>query len=145
MIKIYTIGFTKKSAERFFNLLTSNKVKRLIDIRTSNSSQLSGFAKAENLKYFLKAIGNIDYLYKPEFAPEKEFVKKYRSKENSWEEYETSYLELLKSRDIAQNINLDEFHMNCLLCSEDLPINCHRRLLAEYFQKLNNEIEIIHL
>lgn len=145
MINIYTIGFTKKSAERFFYLLTSNNVKRIIDTRLNNSSQLSGFAKAEDLKFFTKAIGNIDYSYKPEFAPTKELIKKYRDKEISWEGYEIGYLKLLASRNISQKVNLEEFHQNCLLCSEHLPTNCHRRILAEYFKKINNDIKIIHL
>lgn len=145
MINIYTIGFTKKSAERFFYLLTTNKVERIIDTRLNNSSQLSGFAKAEDLKYFAKAIGNIDYLYEPEFAPTKELIKKYRDKEISWEGYEIGYLKLLETRNISQKVKLEEFHQNCLLCSEHLPTNCHRRILAEYLYKINNDINIIHL
>lgn len=145
MINLFTIGFTKKSAERFFYLLTSNKVKRIIDTRLNNTSQLSGFAKAEDLKYFAKVIGNIDYLYKPEFAPTNDLIKKYRGKEISWEEYEIGYLNLLDTRKISQKINVEEFHQNCLLCSEQTPTNCHRRILAEYFQKINNYVKIIHL
>jgi len=145
MINLFTIGFTKKSAERFFYLLTSNNVKRIIDTRLNNTSQLSGFAKAEDLKYFAKVIGNIDYLYKPEFAPTNDLIKKYRGKEISWEEYEIGYLNLLDTRKISQKIKIEEFHQNCLLCSEHTPTNCHRRILAEYFQKINNNIKIIHL
>jgi len=145
MINIYTIGFTKKSAERFFYLLTSNKVERIIDARLNNSSQLSGFAKATDLKYFAKEIGDIDYLYKPEFAPTKDLIKKYRGKEISWEGFEIGYLKLLEVRNISQKVKLESFHQNCLLCSEHLPTHCHRRILAEFFQKINSEIKIIHL
>lgn len=145
MINLFTIGFTKKSAERFFYLLISNKVERIIDTRINNSSQLSGFAKAVDLKYFAKTIGNINYLYRPDFAPTNELVKKYRNKEISWPEYEIEYLNLLDSRKIAQKVNVEELHQSCLLCSEHTPENCHRRLLAEYFQKLNNNVKIVHL
>lgn len=41
MITLYTIGFTKKSAERFFGLLRGSHVKQLVDVRISNGSQLA--------------------------------------------------------------------------------------------------------
>jgi len=61
-MKIFTIGFTKKSAEEFFTLLKDAGVRRVIDIRLNNTSQLAGFAKARDLEYFLKAILGIGRL-----------------------------------------------------------------------------------
>ena len=145
MINLFTIGFTKKSAEEFFNLLISNRVERIVDIRINNSSQLSRFAKAEDLQYFAKAIGNIDYLYRTDFAPTIDLMKKIRKNEMSWEEYEVEYLNFLDMRKIAKKVNVEEFNNNCFLCSEHTPEKCHRRLLVEYFQKLNNDVKIIHL
>ncbi len=145
MIKLFTIGFTKKSAKRFFNLLTSNDVKEIVDTRINNTSQLSGFAKADDLQFFAKEIGNINYSHNIEFAPTKELLSKYRKKEMSWEEYEVEYLNLLDMRHIAQKVNVEELHQSCLLCSEHTAEKCHRRLLAEYFQNVKNDVEIIHL
>ncbi len=144
-MNIFTIGFTKKSAEEFFETLKKNKVKKVIDIRLNNKSQLAGFAKGRDLKYLLKEIADIEYLYKPEYAPSKELLKGYRNKEISWEEYEKIYIEILNSRKIMDDIEWEKIEEVCFLCSEKLPNKCHRRLIAEYLKKFNNDIKINHL
>src|SRR6188768_1433600 len=132
MIKLFTIGFTEKSAEKFFNLLRNNNVKKIVDTRINNVSQLAGFAKGADLKFFAKEIGQMNYEHNIDFAPTKELLSRYRDEEMSWEEYEVEYLNLLDARKIAQKTNVDLLHENCLLCSEHTPEKCHRRLLAEY-------------
>lgn len=145
MIKLYTIGFTGKSAEKFFTLLQNNAVERIVDTRINNTSQLSGYAKADDLAFFAKTIGRMDYKHQLDFAPTKDLLANYRNKKISWSEYETEYLNLLDMRKISNKVNVEELHQNCLLCSEHTPEQCHRRLLAEYFQHRYNDIEIIHL
>ncbi len=145
MFKIYTIGFTGKTAEKFFNLLKKAKVNKVIDTRINNISQLSGFAKGKDLSYFLNEIGNINYEHNIDFAPTKELLEKYRSKKITWKEYEKEYLNLLDIRKISKKINIENLHSNCLLCSEHGPEKCHRRLLAEYLKYVKGNIEIIHL
>lgn len=145
MIKLYTIGFTEKSAQKFFELLEQHDVKKIIDIRISNNSQLSGFAKAQDLPFFARRVANIDYAHELNFAPTKELLSKYRKKEITWEEYTDAYLNLLEARDIKNMVDIEGLHECCLLCSEHTPDQCHRRLLAEYLQEINPKIEIIHL
>ena len=145
MIKLFTIGFTEKSAEKFFNLLRNNNVKKIVDTRINNVSQLAGFAKGADLKFFAKEIGQMNYEHNIDFAPTKELLSRYRDEEMSWEEYEVEYLNLLDARKIAQKTNVDLLHENCLLCSEHTPEKCHRRLLAEYLKHARNDMEIIHL
>jgi uncharacterized protein (DUF488 family) len=145
MIKLYTIGFTGKSAEKFFTLLQNNAVERIVDTRANNASQLSGFAKADDLAFFAKTVGQMDYKHQLDFAPTKDLLANYRNKKISWSEYETEYLNLLDIRKITNKVNVAELHQNCLLCSEHTPEQCHRRLLAEYFQHRYNDIMIIHL
>jgi uncharacterized protein (DUF488 family) len=145
MIKLFTIGFTNKSAEKFFNLLRSSGVKRIVDTRINNVSQLAGFAKGADLKFFANEVGQMEYEHKVDFAPTKDMLSKYRDKKMSWEEYEVEYLNLLDIRKISQKVDIDRMHENCLLCSEHGPEKCHRRLLAEYLKKVRNDIEIIHL
>lgn len=145
MIKLFTIGFTGKSAENFFELLLENKVEKIVDTRVNNVSQLSGFAKGSDLKFFSNKIASISYEHKIDLAPTKELLSKYREKKLSWQDYEIEYLNLLDIRKIAQKVNIDELHQNCLLCSEHTPEKCHRRLLAEYLKHVRNDIEIIHL
>jgi uncharacterized protein (DUF488 family) len=141
---IFTIGFAQKSAEEFFTLLTDNKVKKLIDIRLNNKSQLAGFANAKHLPYFLKLHG-IDYEYKPELAPTKELLNGYKNKEVDWQEYEKVYNKILLDRNILNTITINEFNNNVLLCSEPTAEQCHRRLAAEYLAKSSNNIKIKHL
>jgi uncharacterized protein (DUF488 family) len=145
MIKLYTIGFTSKSAEQFFDLLTNASVKKIVDTRINTVSQLSGFAKGTDLKFFAKKIGGFSYEHHIDFAPTKELLSNYRSKGMTWKEYESAYLNLLDDRKIAQKIDIEKLHENCLLCSEHTPEKCHRRLLAEYLKHIKNNIEIIHL
>ena len=143
-MRIFTIGFTKTTAENFFDRLKGSGVKRVIDTRLNNSSQLSGFAKSSDLKYFLKSLNNIDYIHNPEFAPTKEILSEYRNKDISWIEYEERFNQLIKKRKIEMTEKriLDDA---CLLCSEDKPHNCHRRLVAEYLDKNWGKVEIVHL
>ena len=146
MITLYTIGFTKKSAEKFFNLLRSNNVKQLVDVRISNSSQLAGFAKGSDLTFFAKEICHIPYTHIVDFAPTKELLDKWHKNEVSWIEYEKIYTKMLTERNILQKYGIKKFDCASFLCSEDTPENCHRRLLAEYMQKHSKEdVAIIHL
>lgn len=145
MPTLYTIGFTGKSARQFFKLLQEADVATLTDTRINNTSQLSGFAKGNDLAFFAKAIGNMRYEHVLEFAPTKELLARYRAQKISWQEYETEYLNLLDLRKIASKVDVESLHRHCLLCSEHGPEQCHRRLLAEYFQQKHRDIEIVHL
>jgi uncharacterized protein (DUF488 family) len=141
---IFTIGFAQKSAEQFFNLLVENNVKKLIDIRLNNKSQLAGFANAKHLPYFLK-LHNIEYNYKTELTPSKELLNGYKDKSISWKEYTKIYNQLLIDRDILKNISIEELDNAVLLCSEPTAEQCHRRLLSEYLAKHLDNITIKHL
>ncbi|MCB4758493.1 MAG: DUF488 domain-containing protein [Sulfurovum sp.] len=143
-MNIYTIGFAQKSAEEFFKLLSNNGVKKLIDIRLNNKSQLAGFANAKHLPYFLK-LHNIEYEYRPELAPSKELLDGYKKKEIDWEEYEKIYNKILKDRDILNKISKDELESSVLLCSEPTSEQCHRRLAAEYLVDNSSDSKIKHL
>lgn len=145
MITLFTIGFTNKSASQFFGLLDDNNVSSIVDTRINNVSQLSGFAKGQDLAFFARKIGNIDYKHVLDFAPTKDLLSDYRNKKISWDQYEIEYLNLLDIRKISQKIDIESLHQNCLLCSEHSPEKCHRRLLAEYFQKTRNDVKIVHL
>jgi uncharacterized protein (DUF488 family) len=145
MIKLYTIGFTGKSAEAFFELLEQNQVKKIIDTRIRNNSQLSGFAKGKDLAFFARRLANIDYEHELKFAPTKELLATYRQKNISWDEYTREYIHLLATRNVKEEVDTEALHQCCLLCSEHSPEKCHRRLLAEYLKEINPDIEIIHL
>jgi len=140
---IYTIGFTKKTAEQFFTKLQANKVKRLFDIRLNNKSQLAGFAKGHDLEYFLKAICGIEYFYLPDLAPTDEILDAYQDKKMSWDEYEVKFKQLLKDRKL--NLKKSDFEDACLLCSEPTAEKCHRRLAAEHLAVMFGDIQIVHL
>ena len=145
MIELYTIGFTKKSAERFFDLLTSNEVTEIVDTRVNNTSQLAGYAKGRDLQFFAKKVADIDYSHELDYAPTKELLSKYRKKELTWEEYEVEYLNLLDMRKVGKKVDIQKLHKNCLLCSEHTAEKCHRRLLAEYLKEINSDVAIVHL
>lgn len=146
MIKLYTIGFTKKSAEYFFNLLRNNGVKRLVDVRISNSSQLAGFAKGKDLEFFVKEICHIPYQHIVDFAPSKDLLDRWHNEKVTWDEYEKIYIKMLQDREIIRKFGVTTFDGACFLCSEDTPEQCHRRLLVEFMKKnCTEKVEIIHL
>lgn len=144
-VQIFTIGFTKKSAQEFFGKLSAAGVKRIVDIRLNNVSQLAGFAKKNDLKYFLKAICGIDYIHLPELAPTQEILDEYKKHKGDWAVYEKRFLELMSTRQVEEQIKPDILDGGCLLCSEDTPDHCHRRLVAEYFKDKWGDVEIKHL
>ena len=144
-MNLYTIGFTKKTAEEFFEKLKQNKVQTVIDTRLNNVSQLAGFSKKKDLAYFLKTICNIDYIHILDLAPEKSMLNDYKKKKIDWETYEEKYLQLVSERQIESKISPDTIADSCFLCSEATPHNCHRRLAAEYLQKQWGNVLIKHL
>lgn len=144
-MKIFTIGFTKKSARQFFTLLSQSGAKRLVDVRLNNSSQLAGFTKRDDLAYFLKAICGMDYVHLPSLAPTQERLDAYKGKQTDWDEYEAQFLSLLSERKVEEEVAREVFDGSVLLCSEPKPERCHRRLVAEYFQTAWGDIEIEHL
>lgn len=144
-IQLYTIGFTKKSAEKFFGILIDSGVKKVIDARLNNVSQLAGFAKQKDLKYFLETIGKIDYVHLLQLAPTKEILDTYKKNGGDWETYEKQFMALMRDRKVESKFSPDIMDNSCLLCSEATPENCHRRLVAEYFQDKWGNVEIFHL
>jgi uncharacterized protein (DUF488 family) len=143
-MKLYTIGFSGKSAEEFFSLLTKNGVKKVIDVRLNNRSQLAGFTNIKHFPYFLKLHG-IEYEHNELFFPTEQLLKDYKNKKITWEEYEEIFNKLLKERKVEEKVDINSFNDAVLLCSEKEPDMCHRRLSAEYLKKFFPSIEIIHL
>ena len=145
-MKTYTIGFTQKKAAEFFSLIRKAEVKTLIDVRLNNISQLAGFAKRDDLKFFLRELCNADYLHLEELAPTKDILDAYKKKAMPWDVYEDKYLNLIAKRNIERTVDKSLMEHGCLLCSEHKPHFCHRRLVVEYLNKhWNNEIEVVHL
>lgn len=144
-IKIYTIGFTQTSAEEFFGKLIKTGVKKIVDVRLNNSSQLAGFAKKDDLRYFLKSLGNIGYIHIPVLAPTEEILTEYKKNKGDWPIYEKKFLAIMAERRIENVVRPADLDQACLLCSEHLPEHCHRRLVAEYLKGKWGNVEIAHL
>lgn len=144
-MKIFTIGFTNKKARDFFGKLRAAGVKRVVDVRLNNVSQLAGFSKKDDLKYFLQAIGEIDYVHLPELAPTKEMLCTYKKFKGDWATYEKDFLALMERRHIETTVEMEMIDEGCLLCSEDKPHHCHRRLVAEYLQRHWPQVSVQHL
>lgn len=147
MITLYTIGFTKKNAKKFFELLKGAGIKKLVDIRINNASQLAGFAKGADLQFFMKEICDAEYEHMTDLAPTKELLKDYQDKKIDWNGYVTVFTSLLNNRHIAKKYPVEGFDKCCFLCTEDTPEQCHRRLVVEFLKKSNpdKEVRIIHL
>lgn len=144
-MNIYTIGFTRKSADYFFNMLRHSGAKRVVDVRLNNVSQLAGFAKKDDLRFFLKEVCDMDYVHLPELAPTKEIFDEYKKNNGEWDLFREKFLKLMALRQVEKKISKDIINNGCLLCSEDKPHNCHRRLVAEYLQHHWGDISIDHI
>ena len=144
-MKLSTIGFTKKSARRFFDLLRQSDTKRIVDVRLNNGSQLAGFAKKDDLAYFLSELCEMEYVHLPALAPTKEMLDDYKKRKGDWKTYEDRFIALMRERRIEETIPKEIVADGCLLCSEDKPHHCHRRLVAEYLKQHWGNVEIAHL
>jgi len=145
-IKLFTIGFTKKNARQFFSLLQQGGVRKVLDTRLNNVSQLAGFTKRDDLSFFLKEVAGIDYEHAEQLAPTDLMLKRYKKGEISWEDYAADYKALIQKRRVENLFKPEDLEGVCLLCSEATPHHCHRRLAAEFFQKqLGCGVDIIHL
>lgn len=142
-MKIFTMGFTKKTAKQFFDKIKDYNIQILIDIRLNNRSQLAGFTKGTDLEFFLKEICQCEYVHVDYYAPTDEILSAYKKKKITWNEYEKFYNDLICNRGVAGDFKnkFGEYDRVLLLCSEPTPENCHRRILAEHIQgKLGYEI-----
>ena len=144
-MKLYTIGFTKKNAEQFFSKLKQAGLTRIIDTRLNNVSQLAGFTKKDDLRFFAKEILGIDYVHIPSLAPTKDILDAYKKNGGNWNIYEQKFNELIGARHIESALDKGMLDGACLLCSEPTPHHCHRRLVAEYLRDNWGDIEIKHL
>jgi uncharacterized protein (DUF488 family) len=144
-MRLFTIGFTRKTAQKFFGLLRGSGAKRVVDVRLNNVSQLAGFAKRDDLAFFLKEVADMDYVHVPELAPTQEMLDAYKKEKGDWRQYEQRFLGLMRERKIEERLPRSIFDGGCLLCSEDKPHHCHRRLVAEYLQQHWGDIEVKHL
>jgi uncharacterized protein (DUF488 family) len=144
-MKLYTIGFTKKTAKQFFSKLCAAGVKRIVDVRLNNVSQLAGFAKRDDLRYFADQICGMGYVEQPLLAPTKDILDAYKKDGGDWETYERKFLALMEKRRIEENVSKDVVADGCLLCSEHKPHHCHRRLVAEYLRDKWGDVEIVHI
>jgi uncharacterized protein (DUF488 family) len=145
-MEIYTIGFAKKSAEEFFGALRKAGIKRLIDIRLNNTSQLAGFTKKDDLKFFLKELCDAEYIHEPLLTPTPELLNSYKKKKITWQEYQERFLGLMRQKKIEEKIDQNLFNgPTVLLCSEAKADRCHRRLVLEYLENVWSNFEITHL
>jgi len=146
MLKVFTMGFTKRSASSFFSTIRNSGIKRLLDVRLNNSSQLAAFAKNDDLAYFLEAICKAEYIHEPLLAPSQEMLDAYKKHKGSWEEYEQRFLSLMRQRQIEKNLDRSIFDLpTVLLCSEATAEHCHRRLVLEYLQEKWADFAVVHL
>ena len=144
-MKVFTIGFTKKNAEQFFGRLKQPGLVRLVDARLNNVSQLAGFTKKDDLRFFLRQISNIDYLHLPDLAPSQDILDDYKKNGGDWATYERKFLALMERRRVEDKVSKDIINGGCLLCSEPTPEYCHRRLVAEYLKSRWGDLEVVHL
>lgn len=144
-MKVSTIGFTKKNARTFFDLLRKSGAKRVVDVRLNNVSQLAGFAKRDDLAFFLKEVCGMDYVHLPDLAPTQGMLDEYKKLKGDWKTYELRFLDLMEKRRIEDRISKEVIADGCLLCSEEKPHQCHRRLVAEYLNQRWGDVQISHL
>ena len=144
-MKAFTIGFTKKNAQQFFTLIKQSGLKRVLDIRLNNVSQLAGFTKKDDLRYFLKEICDVEYVHLPELAPTKEILEAYKKAKEDWSVYEGKFHALMVQRRIEKKVARELVDGGCFLCSESTPEQCHRRLVVEYLQEQWGDLEVRHL
>jgi len=143
---VTTIGFTKTTAEDFFGRIRSAGVKRILDVRLHNTSQLAGFAKSDDLAFFLKTICGAGYVHEPLLAPTEEIMTAFKKQKGDWDIFQNDFLSLMAERQVESHLKPEAFDGSCLLCSEDTPHHCHRRLVCDYLNgKWGGRLSVRHL
>ena len=145
MTRIFTIGCAGKNAREFFTILKQAGIRKVIDVRLYNTSQLAGFTKRQDIEYFLQAIVGAEYIHLPIMAPTKQLLSDYKKGLISWREYETQFKKVITQRQVEKHLVPQDMGMSCFLCSEAKADNCHRRLVAEYLAEHWQNISIYHL
>jgi uncharacterized protein (DUF488 family) len=145
-IVMYSIGFTQRTAEEFFGALRGAGVKRLLDVRLNNTSQLAAFAKRDDLRFFLRELCGAEYEHEPLLAPTQAMLDAYKNRKGNWGEYEREFVALMRERKIEEIISRESFATpTALLCSELTAGHCHRRLVMEYLADAWGGVEMRHL
>jgi uncharacterized protein (DUF488 family) len=144
-VRLFTIGFAETSAAHFFGLLRRAQIKRLIDVRLNNTSQLAGFTKKDDLSFFVQEMCGIEYRHEPTLAPTQEMLDAFKKRKGSWQTYEREFNNLMATRAIQKCVSPELIDSACLLCSEKTPGHCHRRLVAEYLQRHWPDLVVTHL
>lgn len=145
-VEVSTIGFTRSTAERFFGRLMQAGVRRVIDVRLHNTSQLAGFAKADDLAWFLRALGGIDYAHEPLLAPTEDMLTRFKKERGDWAAYEREFRDLIAARRIEARLIPEGLDHACLLCSEATPHHCHRRVVVDYLNDAwGGRLDVRHL
>jgi len=145
-MEIYSIGFTQKSASQFFELLKSHSIKRLLDVRLNNVSQLAGFSKRDDIAYFLREIVGAEYQHEPMLAPTQELLDAYKKQKGNWSDYERKFNALMAEREVDKRLDPNSFKVpTVLLCSEATPDHCHRRLVLDFLNERWGGVRAVHL
>jgi uncharacterized protein (DUF488 family) len=145
-VEVYSIGFTQKTASQFFESLRRVEIRRLVDVRLNNVSQLAGFSKRDDLQYFLRELCGADYIHERLLAPTEDMFEEYKKRKGSWEQYERRFLSLLRERQIEERLDRHLFEVpTVLLCSEPSPEHCHRLLVLEYLAAKWGDLTVTHL
>jgi uncharacterized protein (DUF488 family) len=144
-VRLFTIGFAETNAEQFFTSLRDSGVKRIVDVRLNNTSQLAGFSKKDDLRFFLREVVGIEYVHIPELAPTQDILNAFKKHKGSWTVYEQEFNALIAKRGIEKFISKETADLGCLLCSEKKPHHCHRRLVSEYLTRQWGDVSTNHL
>jgi uncharacterized protein (DUF488 family) len=145
-VEVFTIGFAGRSADGFFGDLRRAGVVRLVDVRLNNTSQLAGFTKQSDLRFFLRELCAAEYIHEPLLAPTQDMLDAYKKAKGAWADYEKRFLDLMADRQIERQLDRSLFgRPTVLLCSEHTAKHCHRRLVLEYLANRWGDVTIKHL
>lgn len=146
-MEIFTIGFTKTPAAEFFGKLKQAGIRRLLDVRLNNTSQLAAYAKRDDLRFFVEEICEADYEHEPLLAPTQDMLDAYKKHKGDWPTYERKFLALMIDRRIEENLDRAKFQSipTALLCSERTCEFCHRRLVFEHLSQHWGDLVAVHL
>jgi uncharacterized protein (DUF488 family) len=146
-MEVFSIGLSGRSAESFFEALRAAEVKRVLDVRLHNTSNLAGYGKAAHLPYLLRELCVAEYEHEPLLAPSAELfdgLKKTRTL--SWDDYERGIRDLLAERRVQERLDPGDFAVPTgLLCACPDAERCHRRIVLEYLDAAWGGLDITHL
>jgi uncharacterized protein (DUF488 family) len=141
-VRLWTIGHSNRTLEQFIELLGSQTIELLADVRRFPGSRRLPHFNQENLSKSLADAG-IEYVHFPELGGRRKALA--NSPNNAWRvEAFRAYADFMMTPEFRAGIDrllgLAQRKRTAIMCAEALWWQCHRSLIADYLKAAGHRV-----